>query len=499
MKSNNFLFAGTAELLIGALCLVSLVSKAQVQIPDYTKQFRIEITANNTSMYDETMLYFEAGLPSYDSYDVVKPPFVTNGAPMIMTESVDGANLMMNSFGSVMQDIIIPLKVKAGTSGIHDLLFYDGPGFLEETCVRVEDVQTGAMTVIKEGDTLSLYLDANDPVNPARLRLHIGRSNNAGISDVSCFGMNDGEIAILGGSQGPWNYEWYGPGGVFLQSHIGHNGVSKLDNASAGIYRVDVTASGTCGIMSSYIEIESPPAITATFDILDQDCALPNSGAIEVIPNGLAPFNYVWGNGSNGAIATGLSAGDYSVYVFDSIGCSHYFPAINVGTMNGPEVEILASSNQVGVNEPVHFENMEQSFGTYAWDFGDGTTSSDVSPDHMFAIPGAYTVSLVVSDLDCSDTSYTEVQVGANGIRDVGPFSTVTANYISGYIELSGPEIILKRSSISVIDVRGAQVVPQRPVGYDRMIPVTNAAPGVYRVILSDEAGRRAIPVSIIQ
>ena len=39
---------------------------------------------------------------------------------------------------------------------------------------------------------------------------------------------------------------------------------------------------------------------------------------------------------------------------------------------------------------------------TYLWEFGDGTTSTDANPDHMYAAPGNYTVSLTVTN-GCGD------------------------------------------------------------------------------------------------
>ena len=35
---------------------------------------------------------------------------------------------------------------------------------------------------------------------------------------------------------------------------------------------------------------------------------------------------------------------------------------------------------------------------TYAWDFGDGSTGSGVSPQHTYAAGGTYTVTLTVTD-----------------------------------------------------------------------------------------------------
>ena len=34
----------------------------------------------------------------------------------------------------------------------------------------------------------------------------------------------------------------------------------------------------------------------------------------------------------------------------------------------------------------------------YAWDFGDGQTSTDAAPSHMYAAAGTYTATLTVTD-----------------------------------------------------------------------------------------------------
>jgi len=40
------------------------------------------------------------------------------------------------------------------------------------------------------------------------------------------------------------------------------------------------------------------------------------------------------------------------------------------------------------------------SLGTWAWDFGDGATSSAQNPQHIYSTAGSYTVSLTVSGAD---------------------------------------------------------------------------------------------------
>ena len=60
------------------------------------------------------------------------------------------------------------------------------------------------------------------------------------------------------------------------------------------------------------------------------------------------------------------------------------------------------------------FENNSQNGNAYYWDFGDGNTSNDFAPTHLYDTPGIYDVMLVAYDVDgCyePDTSYTQVEV----------------------------------------------------------------------------------------
>ena len=70
--------------------------------------------------------------------------------------------------------------------------------------------------------------------------------------------------------------------------------------------------------------------------------------------------------------------------------------------------DFSVANTEIGFDAQIQFIN--QSLGTvgsYLWDFGDGVTSNQPSPTHMYAEPGNYTVSLTVSN---SDTSYTTIK-----------------------------------------------------------------------------------------
>lgn len=54
---------------------------------------------------------------------------------------------------------------------------------------------------------------------------------------------------------------------------------------------------------------------------------------------------------------------------------------------------------QVRPGRPVQFTEFSNgAIVSWLWDFGDGTTSSERNPVHVFAEPGTYDVTLTVSD-----------------------------------------------------------------------------------------------------
>jgi PKD repeat protein len=71
-----------------------------------------------------------------------------------------------------------------------------------------------------------------------------------------------------------------------------------------------------------------------------------------------------------------------------------------------PEAAFNPWPGDPSIYDMVHFENWSYDPGCYwcgmsaAWDFGDGTTSTDWSPSHQYAADGDYTVSLTVTTGD---------------------------------------------------------------------------------------------------
>src|SRR4051812_11227869 len=79
----------------------------------------------------------------------------------------------------------------------------------------------------------------------------------------------------------------------------------------------------------------------------------------------------------------------------------------------------VLSGNRGG--RTVAFTNLSTNGATYEWDFGDGTTSTEVSPTHVYAATGTYVVTLTTSSGDGRTDTLSLEQVVAG---PVASFST---------------------------------------------------------------------------
>jgi hypothetical protein len=77
--------------------------------------------------------------------------------------------------------------------------------------------------------------------------------------------------------------------------------------------------------------------------------------------------------------------------------------------------EVNANFSTAASGQNLHFENKSSGANTAKWYFGDGTTSTDYSPNHVYTNPGAYTVKLVI-DGPCGKDSITK-EIEAVSVR----------------------------------------------------------------------------------
>ncbi|MCC6690598.1 MAG: SprB repeat-containing protein, partial [Bacteroidia bacterium] len=231
-------------------------------------------------------------------------------------------------------------------------------------------------------------------------------------TNTSCNGSADGTASVIpNGGSGPYTYTWAPSGGA------GQTATSL----PAATYTVTVTDSKGC-TKSATTAVAQPSAINLSLSKTDIKCNGGSTGTLSVNVNGgSSPYSYSWSPaGGNGATASSLLVGTYTVVVTDTKGCttssssSITEPAAMSLLTNSSPANCGVNDGSVGVTP-----NGGISPYTYLWTPGGGSTAiiSNVAG-------GSYTV-LVTDSKGCS-TSTTAIVASSGGATITATSTNVT-------------------------------------------------------------------------
>lgn len=131
------------------------------------------------------------------------------------------------------------------------------------------------------------------------------------VSHVQCAGANDGAVTVVasGGSGAisiSWSNNAEGP---------------QATNLQAGVYTATATDLAGCSVSASFT-VNQPNELEINLTDFDIACDDLSGSAIVSPSGGTAPYIVNWSNGINGYENANLAAGNYSVNMTDSRGCT---------------------------------------------------------------------------------------------------------------------------------------------------------------------------------
>jgi gliding motility-associated-like protein len=223
------------------------------------------------------------------------------------------------------------------------------------------------------------------------------------------------------------SYKWYIydptiPSTSLLTTWPKNPGMQTLINDGEGdILLVAYDAMTGCYDTSRVrVVISEPPTASFTFNNNNQ-CA----GTVITFTNTSAkvyPYTtYLWdfGDGTTSTVKNPTHSyalsGSYSVTVktTNHPGCEAVSAAKTVTVTTGPVASFTFDNNQCA-NNLVTFTNTSTNTNgttTYAWDFGDGGTSTAANPTHTYLTANTYNVELTVTNGVCSNTSLSVITI----------------------------------------------------------------------------------------
>jgi len=134
---------------------------------------------------------------------------------------------------------------------------------------------------------------------------------NVTSNDVSCYGGSDGSasVEVTAGNE-PFEFLW--SDGTTSQS---------LSNAPAGEYTVTIRDADFCLAVVD-ARIDSPDSIVISPNVTQGMCPDDEFGSISInVSGGVAPYTYLWSDGSDGDFADELTESNYSLTVTDANSC----------------------------------------------------------------------------------------------------------------------------------------------------------------------------------
>lgn len=159
----------------------------------------------------------------------------------------------------------------------------------------------------------------------------------ANVSNISCNGLEDGEISILaGGGSGGFSYSW----------DTGETS-DLLTQLAAGTYTVTITDAIGCTKTESF-EIVEPDILEVSAEAEMATCG-QSDGTISIIAfGGFQPFTYDIGTGEtwDSDYITQVAPGTYTVTVTDAGGCTES-TTVTVETTGGPNTSIQAGATEL--------------------------------------------------------------------------------------------------------------------------------------------------------
>jgi uncharacterized repeat protein (TIGR01451 family) len=260
-------------------------------------------------------------------------------------------------------------------------------------------------------------------------------------------------------------------GGVWRSSNTAVATVNAstgvITGVTAGNASITYTVTGTCGTASASTSVSVNCNLQASFTINNASQCVTGNNFVYTsnVTGGVAPYNYAW-SFHDGSVATTVNPtkvygtygeGNVQLQVTDSRGC--VATATPVRQVVGAQpTAIFSVINNTGTGTSKTFissSTIPAGSMSYAWNFGNGQTSTLINPTVSF-VPGNYTVSVVVTgNGGCAATATQSITQTITSTVNIYP------NPVMGQVEVSFRSASVTPTTVQILDLSGRLIQTQ--------------------------------------
>ena len=369
-------------------------------------QETLTLTAGGASTYTWSP---GLGLNAASGATVIANPTVTITYTIIGTD-INTCTNTINSLVTVNQAPTVTVNPTTICGGANATLTASGASTYTWSPVTGLSATSGASVTASPTITTNYTIaatDGNGCKNSINSVVTVNQAPTISIvstKDTICSGQN-----VTLNASGAANYTWM-PGGINSPSL----NVSPINSST---YSVIGSSLSCTSLLETYTIVVNPlPIVTGNAVSHNSLCGYNNGGVPKISVSGGTPvYNYQWYNGPTlipNAIKDSLNnvgPGTYSVLITDSKGCiatggTTTFTVTGSGLVTASITPVYIN-NQAPVN--VTFTSLSTGATNYIWNFGNGTTSTQQNPPAVsYTNSGTFSVTLIASNGNCSDTAY---------------------------------------------------------------------------------------------
>ena len=248
-------------------------------------------------------------------------------------------------------------------------------------------------------------------------------------------------------------------------------------------FNVDVTdGTNTYTVrIDAEVDIFALPAPTGTFDVCGLggqfDSSIPHDDGYQLLPRynddikikvdlgqdqtacgdvtldaGWA--NSIWSTGGTGQTETITNSG--TITVTSTYGTSTATDDVVITIVPAPTAAFTAPDTTCATIMTTDFVDNSTGATSWAWDFGDGNTSTDQNPSHTYTGPGTFIVTLTVSDGTCTDVTTFNIfvqfcsSINEFGVGEVAVNPTLADEFVNVNFNLgASQDIVLTLTDLS--------------------------------------------------
>ena len=212
--------------------------------------------------------------------------------------------------------------------------------------------------------------------------------------------------------------------------NFGDNMTSNEENpsheyATEGFYTVTLTVTNDCGEITwtEGVTVGAMMPMTNFFSDIEEDCVPFVVQFTDNSSNEPTSWNWTFEGGTpatsteQNPVVTYNNPGEYDITLAaaNEIGSNNLLRSEYINALDVPAASFAWTNN--GLN--ISFSNTSEAGTSYMWNFGDGFSTTSVSPSHEYEAEGIYTVTLTAEN-DCGTSTFSDVlDLGSTGIGEL--------------------------------------------------------------------------------